>query len=48
MPSSYWALVFTDNVSLTKIICHINLVNEYRDQPWFAVFKHSMDHEEDV
>ena len=21
---------------------------EYRDQPWFSVFKHSMDHEEGV
>ena len=30
-----------------------NLINlfekyEYRDQPWFSVFKHSMDHEEGV
>ena len=21
-------------------------ISEYRDQPWFSVFKHSMDHEE--
>ena len=25
-----------------------NVVLEYRDQPWFSVFKHSMDHEEGV
>ena len=27
---------------------HIRGIIECRDQPWFSVFKHSMDHEEGV
>ena len=25
-----------------------SIITKYRDQPWFSVFKHSMDHEEGV
>ena len=26
----------------------LSIIIYYRDQPWFSVFKHSMDHEEGV
>ena len=36
--------LYLENVCSNKAL---NL-REYRDQPWFSVFKHSMDHEEGV
>ena len=27
---------------------YAHTAGQYRDQPWFSVFKHSMDHEEGV
>ena len=36
---------------IMKSIRHIHVrtrMGKYRDQPWFSVFKHSMDHEEGV
>ena len=34
------------NVKINKTSHRVNI--HYRDQPWFSVFKHSMDHEEGV
>ena len=41
----------TCEYSFLKYLVRYNFVNslyEYKDQPWFSVFKHSKDHEEGV
>ena len=37
-------LLFNDS----SVTTNRKTIDEYRDQPWFSVFKHSMDHEEGV
>ena len=40
--------MFMCDVTKTSPYARYFVYGEYRDQPWFSVFKHSLDHEEGV